>query len=180
VVKHLKGTNIGGWWKQQKSLDNIEQVLNFVMVGDPGVGKTSFVLRAAGEPLTPAAVTAKRFYFSKQMNNKSVGIQVQELSDTPNPQKIPENFCDAAVVFIFFDFQNENSFKNVNTWLELQKTFCDANCGVFLVGNKSSNNNNELTTRAKTLQIPFFETNCKQNIGIFAVLDSAMHKCCGL
>ena len=118
--------------------------IKIVFLGDEKTGKTRFVqfLTLGFDfcdfknyiPTTGASFTSRKFIF----NNKLYDL---DLWDTAGQEKYSALlrffFKDADIIFIFFDYNNKNSFERAKFFVNLVKEHCEnKNVVNVLVGNK--------------------------------------------
>jgi len=163
--------------------------ITIILVGDSTVGKSCFLSR----------------YFNNQFNEEfltTMGIdkQVKVIKIDETEYKI--NFWDTAGqerfrslpkkyyqnadgILIFFDITNEESFKNINYWLENIQNCLGNNemkAILFLIGNKIDLNNRLVSrsnaeTFANNLGLKYYETSAKINLNVNEVISRMILEC---
>ena len=146
-----------------------------VLVGNSGVGKTSLVQRIAHNTFSTnisstigAGVTA----LTMTVNGKSF---LFNLWDTAGQEifknVVPLYFRNAAVAILVFDLDDEDSFRDLDSWLETINENNEHNIPVIVAANKvDSYTNPQLLTEAKQWSFerryPFFVTSAATGQGV--------------
>ncbi len=145
--------------------------LKLVLVGDGGVGKTTFVKRhKTGE-------------FEKKYI-ATIGVEVHPMEFTTNRGKVKFNvwdtagqeklgglrdgyYIDAHCAIIMFDVTSRITYKNVPIWYKDIVRICGENIPIVLVGNKVDDKNRKVKAKqilfARKHGIQYFDISAKSN-----------------
>jgi len=145
--------------------------LKLVLVGDGGVGKTTFVKRhKTGE-------------FEKKYI-ATIGVEVHPMEFTTNRGKVKFNvwdtagqeklgglrdgyYIDAHCAIIMFDVTSRITYKNVPVWYKDIVRICGENIPIVLVGNKVDDKNRKVKAKqilfARKHGIQYFDISAKSN-----------------
>ena len=142
--------------------------LNFIIVGESGVGKSCLVLNFAEQrprrqhQVTIACEFATRVIPVKQ---KMMKIQIWDTAGQENFRSITRSYYrNSVAAIIVYDITNKSSFDKVSSWIEEVKQNVHAKVCIFLVGNKIDlEKNREISydagyNLAKQHKIKFTET----------------------
>lgn len=130
-----------------------------IVVGEPGVGKTSLIGRwntnrfNANTKTTVGVDIAK---IKRITNDGIINVNIWDIAGNDRHQSMmPLYVRDAVVVLVVYDMVNQKSFTSVKTWLDNVKLILphDEPVKYYLVGNKC-----DLDT---TLRPIFLDTYCK-------------------
>merc|ERR1711990_681298 len=167
--------------------------LRILIVGDPGVGKSSLVYRFADDELPgvpiglhrPMKVDTK--FLRADFGGKQARLQIWDVAGEERQRCIDDDYYGTAQgIIVMYDVTNQDSFENVrSTWLEDIKKYASPDVVVGLVGNKADAN--ALLQRRVTpidgrelalgYDIPFFwETSCTENMNIHMVFSDMARK----
>ena len=123
--------------KQEKK----DVVFKIVLIGDESVGKTSIINKFKRDKFSEKYEPTLGLDFQTKnitINNFNVKLL---LYDTSGKEKyktlIPLYIKEAKFIFLIYDITNEESFININKWLEFSKDLNEENALFILVGNKS-------------------------------------------
>merc|ERR1712216_368567 len=167
--------------------------LRVLIVGDPGVGKSSLLYRFAddelpGEPMglyNKMKVDAK--FLRADFGGKQARLQIWDVAGTERQRCIDDDYYGSAQgIIVMYDVTNQTSFENVrSTWLEDIKKYASPDVVVGLVGNKADTNmllQRQVTPidgRELTLDydIPFFwETSVTEDMNVQMVFSDMARK----
>jgi small GTP-binding protein len=121
-----------------------EMVIKIVLIGDPDIGKSSFLLKYSENDFSDSYVSTIGIDFriksvTHKYNNNTYKFK-QQIWDTAGQERfvsiISSYYRIAHVVLLFFDLTNFESFKNLNMWISKireQNNYAP----IFLVGTKS-------------------------------------------
>uniref|UniRef100_A0A6B2LN19 Uncharacterized protein n=1 Tax=Arcella intermedia TaxID=1963864 RepID=A0A6B2LN19_9EUKA len=112
------------------------------MIGDPGVGKSSLLLRYADNdfPSQNFISTIGVDYKEKEIviDNQKVTIQIWDTAGQERFRTITSSYYRAANGMILtFDLTNPATFKSCSKWLQEVERYAEEEVVVFLAGNKS-------------------------------------------
>ena len=124
--------------------DNIRQY-KIIILGDFGVGKTSFIDKYFNGMLNKKG-KRETYKFEDEIYKKRIQIDENitveiHLWDTAGQEKsgnlIKKYYIDSYGVFIVFDLTNKKSFKNLPKWINNIKDYCPKDIVCCFIGNKS-------------------------------------------
>lgn len=150
-----------------------------VVVGDSGVGKTSFVQTCKkGKPMEDMSATIGVDLFRESTNHYRL-----ELWDTAGQERfrtmVPNAFRGVDLVFLFFSVEDAESFKSLDFWLGEIKKYADDPV-IILVGNKSDRDavisNGEIGAFYNSRKLPYFESSVKYPLYSRKVLDLGIYE----
>merc|ERR1711907_548412 len=167
--------------------------LRILIVGDPGVGKSSLLYRFAddelpGEPLgLHSAMKVDTKFLRADFGGKQARLQIWDVAGEERQRCIDDDYYGTAQgIIVMYDVTNQTSFENVrSTWLEDIKKYASPDVVVGLVGNKADTNmllQRQVTPidgRELTLDydIPFFwETSTTENMNVQMVFADKARK----
>ncbi|XP_066277129.1 EF-hand calcium-binding domain-containing protein 4B-like isoform X1 [Branchiostoma lanceolatum] len=120
-----------------------DRCFKIILVGDSGVGKTSFIHRFCKNTFSPKRqVTVGIGYYMKTMvtANTIISLQIWDTAGQERFRSIPNSyFRKVDGVMLLYDLTCEESFKNVNNWMQDIQTGVDegnATAVTVLVANK--------------------------------------------
>ena len=123
--------------------------ITVIIIGDSSVGKSCFINRYFKNMFTEQYIS--NIGFDKQMkiikiDGTEYKLNVWDTAGQERFRSLPKKYYqNADGIFILFDVTNEESFKNVNYWLESVKDYLGDHeqnlMSIFIVGNKISNIN---------------------------------------
>jgi small GTP-binding protein len=167
-------------------MDNaFEERFKFVIIGDSGVGKSSFINRYTENVFSDKQEST--FYIDFKVrtiikDNKKIKLY---LWDTAGQEKyksmVTTYFRNAQCFLVMFDITNTKSFMNVKSWLDL--IFCNKSIDnplIILIGTKNDLKHIrevgiELVSEyIRNYGIRYFEISSKTNYGIEAIFDYAV------
>ena len=164
--------------------------ITIIVIGDSSVGKSCFINRYFKNRFTEQYIS--NIGFDKQMKIIKVDGTEYKLNfwDTAGQERfrsLPKKYYqNADGIFILFDVTNEESFKNVNYWLESVKDYLgeqDQNLmSIFIVGNKIDLKDrvisqNDAENYANSLGMKYFEISAKINLNINEVIGRMILEC---
>ena len=165
-------------------------IFKCVLVGDGGVGKTSFASRVdtgrfTGKYIATLGVDVSTPHFVQYYNQKPVDVTLN-MWDTAGQEKFSGMgngyYIQADCAFVFFDLTSRITFKNVPKWIRDISEYTNR---IVLIGNKSDIVDGRKISYEDVLQftsgkIPYFEISCKNYQGIDraiqAILDMLFYK----
>lgn len=166
------------------------EAITIILVGDSSVGKSCFLGRYFKNQFSDEFLTT--LGIDKQVKVIKIDNTEYKLSfwDTAGQERfrsLPKKYyINADGILIFFDITSEQSFKNVNYWIEnihnclgnnLDKKFC-----LFLIGNKIDLNKRVISREmaekyAKNLGLQYYETSSKINLNVNEVISRMILEC---
>lgn len=155
-------------------------VFKIIVIGDSGVGKTSFVTRFVDDEFHSSFISTIGIDFkikTIQLNNHIIKLQVWDTAGQERFRTITTAYYRGAMgIILVYDVTNFKSFDDIKVWIDsISKNNDDTNIVKMLIGNKidcrkgtsddviSYENGKELAEKYNML---FFETSSKDNINI--------------
>ena len=162
-------------------------VFSFILLGDTSAGKTSFLYRYFKNKFVDEFPSIG---IDKEICRVKIGKDLLKITlwDTAGRERfrgIPKKYYQHSDGFlIFFDVANEESFDNIYYFLEeIKKNMnIEKKQNIYLIGNKIDLNDRIISKEraesfAKSLEMKYFETSCKNNINIQEVMNSMIINC---
>tara|TARA_Y100000996_G_scaffold408673_1_gene388134 strand:- start:59 stop:697 length:639 start_codon:yes stop_codon:yes gene_type:complete len=146
-------------------------------VGDTGVGKTSLLnVKIDKNYLSthiPTIGVEYRTFIEKANSGEKVKFQIWDTSGEENFRSITKSYYrDTIASIIVFSFDNKESFKNVDYWVdEVRKHSNSIHHSIILVGNKCDLKYDGISSStvieyADEKGLTYIETSCKNGINI--------------
>ena len=157
--------------------------ITVIIIGDSSVGKSCFINRYFKNMFTEQYIS--NIGFDKQMkiikiDGTEYKLNVWDTAGQERFRSLPKKYYqNADGIFILFDVTNEESFKNVNYWLESVKDYLGDHeqnlMSIFIVGNKIDLkerviSKNDAENYANSLGIKYFEISAKIDLNINEVI----------
>ena len=112
-----------------------------VIIGEPGVGKSSIISRGVNNIFTNEYKTTVCFDHSwknYKVNDSKIRIQLWDTCGQEMYHSIIKNFYkNALCIFIVFDINNIKTFKALSFWIKEIENVSSESIIIFLIGNKS-------------------------------------------
>ena len=156
-----------------------------VIVGDPGVGKTSLLLRFTDDSFSADHLATIGGDFKKKIINIENQLFKLYIWDIAGEEHSPRIYYKGARgVILIYDVTDQNSFQNVHYWLKQIERYAKDTSRKVLVGNKCDKPDRVITTEegkklADDFNMNFFETSAKtyQNVNeVFNFLATDIQK----
>jgi len=159
-----------------KTLDNLVN-LKFLVIGEPGVGKSSLMLRFTEEKFsTDILPTVGLDFRVKVMDHKGYSVKLS-IWDTAGQERFKNitsaYYRGAHGVILVYDLTSRRSFENLDHWLvEEEKHNTETKTKKLVVGNKSDQKGRrrisyeEGANWAERRGFLFLETSAKSNAGV--------------
>ena len=133
--------HIGTIQKSEEPFEFVDFTYKTIVVGNSGVGKTSFIRRAVSSKfeenhiVTIAADFSKVFY---KAAGRKIKLQMWDTCGLEQYRSINKMyFRGANIAMILYDSTNEKSFDACGEWLKDVKENCSAETSIYLVGTKT-------------------------------------------
>jgi Ras-related protein Rab-8A len=168
-----------------------DQLIKLLLIGDSGVGKSCLLLRFAENSFTPSFITTIGIDFKikkVQISGKTIKLQIWDTAGQERFRTITSAYYRGAMgIVLVYDVTDENSFKNIRSWMKNIDQHASAGVVRALVGNKCDIGSGERVIsyeQGKSLAdeygIPVFrETSAKTGEGVddmFIGLASVVHE----
>jgi len=157
------------------------------IVGDPGVGKTSMMLRFIDDTFLEDTAPTSGGQPGKKRQIEVDGKNVEViLFDTDGQERFGNITCSLYQgmhgFIIAYDVNNTETFKAVDNWVAEMERYARSDVVVFMVGNKTDLDNRQVSAEtaekfAQDKGYPFMETSAKtgENVEeLFSKLAQAM------
>ena len=155
-----------------------------IVIGDAGVGKSCLTTKAAKgkfEEAYSATVGFEFLVFNVKLNDKVVKLQIWDTCGQEVYRSLISSFYrSASLAIIVYSIDNENSFNNIEKWLNDIKSQSSPDVKIFLIGNKVDLADKRKVTReagqnfANAHNVSFFtETSAKTGLNVQNVFIEA-------
>lgn len=117
--------------------------LNFklIVIGDSGVGKSSLTKKATKNIFENDQMSTIGFEFytmNCKLNNLEIRLQIWDTCGQEAYRSLVKNFYrNASLAIITYAIDNEESFKNIESWIQELKANSNPDIKLFLIGCKS-------------------------------------------
>ena len=174
--------------KSQMDIKNLE-VFEFkiILVGDPGVGKTSIMTKFVSNEFQNTYLSTIGVEFkSKEIyinNNTCARLKIWDTCGQEKFRAITRQyFKNSEGVFVVFDLTNKETIKKLDIWMKDIKDNIDNDYFIFLIGNKSDVKERDLTIAEEAKQfainkkINYYEVSAKTGSGIYNIFEKMASK----
>ena len=150
--------------------------IKIIVVGDSGVGKTNLINRFASDKFdtnSKATIGVEFVYKTLKINKEIIKVEVWDTAGQERYRSITSSYYKGANgAIIVYDLTDEESFKNVESWMNEVIKKGKQNMQFLLVGNKKDLINDRVVTeqkgidKAKELNMNLFEASAleKDNV----------------
>ena len=156
------------------------KAFSLAILGDTGVGKTSFSNRftqnsfnRTEKPTIGAEYFQKIYYY----NNQSVKLDIYGTSGNEKYKKISKYlYKDARSIILMYKINDKKTFNNLKHYLDNIKQYSVENPIIYIVGNYSDLKESrqvdkeDLINLAKEEGLKYFEISCKTGMGVNEVI----------
>ncbi|XP_068675740.1 ras-related protein Rab-3C-like [Montipora foliosa] len=161
--------------------NNLDHQLKILIIGNSGVGKTSFVLRFTKDSFKSGILPTTGIDFQSKVivcNDKKVQLQIWDTAGQERYRTITTAYFRGAAGFIvMYDIGNESSFQAVKDWLTQVETHSGPDAEIILVGNMNDKEKDRVVTSesgkklAEELGVEFLETSAKDDVNVERVFE---------
>ena len=111
-----------------------------ILVGDSGVGKSCLTMKGTKnhfEECYSPTVGFECFSFNIRINDKNIKLQIWDTCGQEAYRSLITSFYrNSSLAIIAYSIDNENSYRNIEAWLNEIKTQANPETKIFLVGTK--------------------------------------------
>jgi small GTP-binding protein len=167
---------------------SFDYMFKLLIIGNSGVGKTSFLFRYCDSTFTGLYQTTVGIDFKVKTvvrNDKLFKLQIWDTAGQERYRTITTAYYRGAMGFVLmYDITKMDSFLAVQDWSSQVKSYSWDNAQVVLVGNKSDLEDERVVSReqgehlAEQLGLPFFETSAKIGSNVPEVFDRLVDLIC--
>jgi len=126
---------------QGKNSEKIEEVIKLIIIGSVSVGKTSLLIRyATGKFQNILKSTSTPSYIpkTKMVNNKLYEIRLWDTAGQEKYRSLTKIFIkDAKIALLVYAIDDENSFKDLDMWLNIVKEINNEKIILGIAANKA-------------------------------------------
>jgi len=155
-----------------------------IIVGDSGVGKSCLSIKASRnyfEDFYSPTVGFEFLTFNVKIEDQNIKLQIWDTCGQEVYRSLISSFYrSASLAIIVYSIDNEESFNNIEKWLNDIKTQSSPDVKIFLIGNKADLDDKRKITREKgekfsnEHKISFFtETSAKTGLNVQNVFIQA-------
>ena len=162
--------------KSQVDVKNLE-IFEFkvILIGDPGVGKTSILSRFVTNEFQSVYTSTIGVEFkTKDIYINNTTCASFKIWDTCGQEKFRaitrQYFKNAKGVFLVFDLTNKETIKKLNVWLRDVKENIDNEFFVFLIGNKMDVKDRDISISEEAKQF-----SNEKKINYYEIFELEMH-----
>ncbi|OLY82764.1 GTP-binding protein ypt1 [Smittium mucronatum] len=153
-----------------------DYLFKLLLIGDSGVGKSCLLLRFADDTYTESYISTIGVDFkirTIELEGKTVKLQIWDTAGQERFRTITSSYYRGAYgIIVVYDVTDQESFNNVERWLQEIGRYASEGVNKLLVGNKSDLEDDRTVdyTQAKEfadqLGIPFLETSAKDSTNV--------------
>jgi small GTP-binding protein len=167
---------------KQKINKNVTNIINCLLLGNQGSGKTSFIKSLLGEIITNllSTIGLEKTPFNFSVEGKDCTFTIQDTAGQERFNSLAHSYYRNADAFLlFFDVTNKESFDTIQRWIKSiveSKGNINDQYELFLVANKidetdirkiGKTQGKELATK---YNIKYFEISCLKKINLYELL----------
>eukprot|EP01129_Flabellula_baltica_P004585 TRINITY_DN15_c1_g1_i1.p1 TRINITY_DN15_c1_g1~~TRINITY_DN15_c1_g1_i1.p1 ORF type:complete len:196 (-),score=48.76 TRINITY_DN15_c1_g1_i1:42-629(-) len=110
-------------------------------VGDPGVGKSSIIIRYTEDQFSEIGTFGTKIDFKTRLitvHDENVKLQIWDTAGHEKFRTMTSSYYRGSHgILIVYDISNRDSFKNVTKWISETENYAPENNQMIVVGNKS-------------------------------------------
>ena len=156
---------------------NFDLSFKLIIVGDSGVGKSCLSIKASRnyfEDFYSPTVGFEFLTFNVKVEDKTVKLQIWDTCGQEVYRSLISSFYrSASLAIVVYSVDDENSFNNIEKWLNDIKTQSNPDGKIFLIGNKADLEDKRKVTKeagqnfANAHNISFFtESSAKTGLNV--------------
>ena len=171
-IKELSQQKIEAFPEKKLQSMDVDYKFKIVIVGDPGVGKTSIILRFTDDAFRRSYIPTLGVHISDKIfkvNSATVQIVLWDVAGQQKFSTMRQQFyLGTDGIFLVYDLTNEESFKNISIWYQdVQNQLDNRPLFGYIIGNKKDLNkrmtvdSNQALNLATKLQLGYIETSAR-------------------
>ena len=179
--------NYSNWKDKVSELFQADGIINIVLMGDSGVGKSNVLSRYFNNKFVRTFISTIGVDKKTKIIKYKKFIYNVNISDTAGQEKfrcLPlRYFKNADGILLLFDVGRIDSFKNVERWVDdMKQNEGFLSQKIYVIGNKIDIKDRAVTYEegeemAKKLGFDYYEMSCKININVFEVISRLIKDC---
>jgi small GTP-binding protein len=142
--------------EESPSTNQVTHSYRVILVGDFATGKTSLLNSLVRNTELPSS-TNKLVEMKKTFNINAITKVVITVSDTNGEERYGKppkfHYIDVHGAVVVFDLTKENTFTNVDMWINEVKDHAPKDCCFLIIGNKVDNVNERKVTQNKIKEL---------------------------
>ncbi|EGR31367.1 hypothetical protein IMG5_111720 [Ichthyophthirius multifiliis] len=160
----------------QRPEEDYDYLFKIVIIGDSGVGKTNILSRFTKDEFSIESKPTIGVEFATKTvlnDNKLIKAQIWDTAGQEKYRAITNAYYRGAVgALTLFDITKQNTFDNLQKWLNELKENADPNIVIMLVGNKCDLNENravkteDASAFAERNQLAYIETSALDSTNV--------------
>lgn len=167
-------------------MSSYDMLIKILLIGDSNVGKSCLIMRFIDNYFTLSYISTIGIDFKIKTFNiedKKVKVQIWDTAGQERFKTITKTFYRSAMGVIFvYDITDENTFKNVEYWIQNVNDNTSNNINKILIGNKSDKIDYRIVDKlkgfelAKKYSMNFIETSAKNGINVDKVFNTIIRE----
>ena len=123
-----------------EEISEYDLTFKMIVVGDSGVGKSCLTMRGTKnhfEDCYSPTVGFEFFTFNIRINDKNIKLQIWDTCGQEAYRSLITSFYrNASLAILVYSIDNQNSYNNIEAWLNEIKSQANPETKIFLIGNK--------------------------------------------
>ncbi|CAK68330.1 unnamed protein product (macronuclear) [Paramecium tetraurelia] len=159
----------------KKSKDTCDLLIKVLLIGNSGVGKTQILLRYTENQFKTSFLSTIGIDFKIKkisVDEKVIKMQIWDTAGQERYQTITQTYYKGAMgIILVFAVNDQESFRDIEKWMNQIKLHASDNIIKVLIGNKTDLPDRCITyedalNMAQQHNIPYFETSAKEGTNI--------------
>ncbi|CAD8108723.1 unnamed protein product [Paramecium primaurelia] len=159
----------------KKSKDTYDLLMKVLLIGNSGVGKTQILLRYTENQFKTSFLSTIGIDFKIKkisVDEKVIKMQIWDTAGQERYQTITQTYYKGAMgIILVFAVNDQESFHDIEKWMNQIKQHASDNIIKVLIGNKTDLPDRCITYEqamkmAQKYNIPYFETSAKEGTNI--------------
>lgn len=151
-------------------MTSVPEVYKIIMVGNSGVGKSTFLCQFTEKKFCPQPLTIGVEYGStiQKVDNRQIKFLVWDTAGQENFRSIIKSyFRNTMGAIVVYDITDRHTFTSIPDWIQMVRANNTSNIPVVLVGNKTDLNENRKVSIEEGMELgsklkaTFLEANSK-------------------